>query len=151
MHKMTENKLFFIALSVFMLAIEFGCVNAQTLLINISNIRTNKGKLCVAIFDCQKNFEQQKPLFAMCVEKRGITNGSLLLEIPFKTGNFGVSVLDDTNENGKMDYHFLGIPAEGFGFSDYVSKGIKVPKYGDFSFWLEKNERKNISVVLRYI
>ncbi len=126
-------------------------VESQTLMVTIKNIQTTKGQLCIAIFNNQESFEQQKPIYTLHLSKENVTNGILKVDIPFKAGNYGLSVLDDINNNSKMDYHLLAIPAEGFGFSGYMSKGLSVPKYKNFSFYLEKNERKEIVVLLRYI
>lgn len=135
----------------FMLALSFGFAAAQTLQISIKNIRTPKGKLVVAIFDNQESFKKRKPIYHQNVDKQSMKNGTVHVEIPFKSGNFGIAVLDDANANGKMDYRMLGIPTEGFGFSDFVSKGMKNPHFSDFSFRLNENELKNIHVLLRYI
>jgi len=60
----------------------------------------------------------------------------------------GFVILDD--ENGKMNY-LLKIPREGFGFSNYLHKGIKVPTFNDFSFTVEKNKTIEINVTMKYL
>ena len=122
----------------------------QTLDVQIKNIRNTKGQLCIAIFADQTGFKAEKPVWEMKYCKKELPTGELRLRIPIKEGKYGLSILDDENENGSMNYVFLGIPREGFGFSNYIHKGIKVPNFSDFSFSIKKNEKLEILVVMKY-
>jgi uncharacterized protein (DUF2141 family) len=125
-------------------------VCAQTLDVHISNIRNGKGVLRVAVFANQIGFSAEKELFAIKYSKANIQNGEMRVQIPISKGNYGISVLDDENENGKMEYKFKCFPTEGFGFSDYYHKGIKKPVFDDFDFVVEQDEIKIIKVKMRY-
>jgi len=122
----------------------------QTLDIQIKNIRVGKGQLCVAVFANEAGFEAEKTFFATKCRKGLVVNGNFDLKIPIHPGKYGISVLDDENENGKMEYRLFGIPCEGFGFSNYYQKGIQKPTFNDFSFTVEKNEIKIIIVKMKY-
>lgn len=122
----------------------------QTLDVQIKNIRNTKGQLCIAIFADQSGFKAEKSIWEMKYCKKELATGELRIRIPIKKGRYGLSVLDDENENGKMNYGMLGIPREGFGFSNYTHQGIKVPGFNDFSFCIKKNEELEISVVMKY-
>jgi uncharacterized protein (DUF2141 family) len=50
-----------------------------------------------------------------------------------------------------MEYNFLGIPKEGFGFSDYYHKGIKKPKFDSYKFSINKDQTKRITIRIRYM
>ena len=125
-------------------------VGAQTLDVHISNIRNGKGVLCVAVFANQIGFSAENELFAIKYSKANIQNGELRVQIPISKGIYGISVLDDENESGKMEYQFKCFPAEGFGFSDYFHKGIKKPVFDDFDFVVEQDEIKIIKVKMSY-
>lgn len=126
-------------------------VSAQTIAVRMENIRTATGKLYVAVFDSQEGFKTENPVFETVLGKSGVIDGALSFEIPFRKGQFGIAVYDDANDNGKMDYYHFRIPSEGFGFSNYLSRGFNTPQYEDFSFTLAENECKKIRVKLRYI
>jgi len=49
-----------------------------------------------------------------------------------------------------MEYNFLGIPKEGFGFSDYYHTGITRPKFDDFRFTVVQGQDIKIKVRMRY-
>ena len=48
-------------------------------------------------------------------------------------GTYAVSMMDDEDANLEMD-KFLGIPREGFGFSQNPRVGMSVPKFEECSF-----------------
>jgi uncharacterized protein (DUF2141 family) len=53
--------------------------------------------------------------------------------------------------SGLMEYNFIGIPKEGFGFSDYYHSGLTKPKFDAFKFTLEKEKKKKITIKVRYM
>lgn len=123
---------------------------AQSLDVHICNIRNRKGQLCLAIFADEAHFKEEKTCWAMHCSKKDIVNGEFHIQIPYQSGIWGFSVLDDENGNGKMEYNLIGLPREGFGFSNYIHKGIHRPVFNDFSFVINKNEKKVITVQLKY-
>lgn len=124
---------------------------AQTLDVHILNIRNTKGQICAAIFADQAGFKKEKPCWKEVYSKKNILNGELHIQIPFRAGEWGFSVLDDENYTCKMEYNFIGIPLKGFGFSGYTLKGLHRPVLKDFSFKLAKDETKTIIVRMKYL
>ena len=125
-------------------------VSAQTIDVQITNIRNTNGQLYLAIFADPAGFKAEKPCWVMKCSKKNIVNGEFHIQIPFKSGKFGLSVLDDEDQTGKMEYGFLGIPKKGFGFSDYYLKGLTKPVFDDFKFNIQKNETKKLFVKMKY-
>lgn len=123
---------------------------AQILDVHITNIRNTLGQLCLAIFADETGFKAEKPCWEMKCSKKDIVNGEFRIQIPFKSGKFGLSVLDDEDQTGSMEYGFLGIPKKGFGFSDYYLKGLTKPVFDDFKFDIQKNETKKLTVKMKY-
>ena len=72
-----------------------------------------------------------KPEVSFSLAKDTIVSGKLRLFIQVKEpGSFGFSILDDENENRKMDYILGIIPKEGFGFSNNPRiRGMKEPPF----------------------
>jgi uncharacterized protein (DUF2141 family) len=135
--------LLFFSLAIFLMS-------AQTLDIHIKDIRNQKGQLCIAVFANQDGFNAEKTLYDLKCTKNEVVNGELHLQLPFRSGKFGVSVLDDENGTGKMEYGFLGIPKKGFGFSNYYLKGLCKPVFDNFSFDIKKNEIKLLEIKMKY-
>ena len=126
-------------------------IAAQDLDVHILNIRNKNGQLCLAMFADEAHFKEEKTCWAMKCSKKDIVNGEFHIKIPYQPGEWGFSVLDDENGNGKMEYNFIGVPREGFGFSDYFLKGLHRPTFSDFSFKIGKNETKTIIVRMKYL
>ncbi|MDD3739704.1 MAG: DUF2141 domain-containing protein [Bacteroidales bacterium] len=124
--------------------------NAQTITVKISGIRNTKGSLKLAFFSSENEFKKEDPKYEKNVNKNNITNGCITVsydDIP--QGKYGIALLDDENNNNKMDYSFF-VPSEGFGFSNYILSGFCKPKFDDFSFNFGK-ENKTIKIVLKYM
>ena len=49
-------------------------------------------------------------------------------------GAYALVVFHDENGNGKFDQNFLGIPQEGYGFSNNAHPRFSAPKFSDCSF-----------------
>ncbi len=123
---------------------------AQTMVLSISNISDDKGQLCIAVFSSEDDFKAEKPCYEKQIDKQKVIHHQLIVEIPFHSGHYGVSVLDDSNYDGKMQYNLICIPREGFGFSNYFHRGLSKPVFSDFAFYLEKNETKTLNIRMRY-
>jgi len=122
----------------------------QNVDLTIKNINNDGGMICVAVFANQNEFQNEKPFFDYKIQKSDSTGEILNVQLSLRPGHYGISVLHDKNKNGKMDYNIIGVPREGFGFSGYYLRGLKKPSFDDFAFWLEKNEKKKITVYMKY-
>ncbi|MCA1918021.1 MAG: DUF2141 domain-containing protein [Flavobacterium piscis] len=123
---------------------------SQNVVIEISGIRTNKGKIRVAVFKSHNDFIKEKPYYECFFEKNYIKKNKNTIKIDLKPGTYGIAVLDDENDNGKMDFTLVGIPQEGFGFSNYYSTGLRRPHFDDFKFVVGHGEIR-VEVKLRYV
>ncbi len=124
--------------------------NAQTVIMTIEGIRNNKGVISLGIFKNQQQFAQEKPAIEKVFAKTGLRSGILKIEFNLKPGNYAIAVHDDENRDGLMSFNLIGIPLEGFGFSNYVSSGLRRPRYSDFSFDVKQGENK-VHVKMRYM
>ena len=123
---------------------------AQTLEVTISNIRSNKGQLCVALFDSEEGFKKEQPCWEKNYAKSPVKQDEVVITISIPPGIYGLSVLDDENMDGNMNFNRIGVPLEGFGFSGYQHKGIRKPSFNNFIFRVEENQTLKIDVLMRY-
>ncbi len=87
--------------------------------IQFTNIRNSKGTLRLGLFKTEAEFDKEKPFKRITVSKTGIINKTLSTTINLPNGTYGISVLDDENDNTVMDYNLIRMPVEEFGFSNY--------------------------------
>ena len=126
-------------------------LNAQKVEVIITGIRTEKGQILIGVFKDDKSFKKEIPFLGKKFAKVGISNGEMKVQFSLEPGIYGLSLLDDENSNGKMEYKLLRIPKEGFGFSDYYHKGITKPKFDSFKFSINKDQTKKITIRIRYM
>ncbi len=118
--------------------------------LEFSNIRNKTGFLEISFFKTEQDFKDEIPFSKMKIAKSAAVNGKMTVQVDLPTGKYGISVLDDENNNGKMDYSFLGIPKEGFGFSNYYHAGFTKPKLSPFVVAIGSSG-VFLKFVLRYI
>ena len=123
---------------------------SQTLHINVNGIRSSSGNIRLAFYSNSESFDAEKPMFIRTVAKKDIINSSMkVIYTDLKPGLYGIAILDDENENKKMDYGLI-LPKEGFGFSDYYHTGMSRPKFHQFDFVLGA-EPKKVEIKVRYL
>jgi uncharacterized protein (DUF2141 family) len=136
---------------LFIILLLIPCIaGGQVLNVSIINIRDLKGQICVAIFRNQSEFTSEKTYWETKCPKCKVIEHELKLKIQLRPGKYGLSVLDDENDTGRMEYRLFGIPREGFGFANYIQQGIHKPTFDDFSFMVSENETKNLTVRMKY-
>jgi uncharacterized protein (DUF2141 family) len=126
-------------------------INAQNVEVIIKEIRSDNGQIAIGVFKDDPTFQKEEAFLNLRFPKSKISNGEMKVEFTLEPGLYGLSLLDDENSNGMMEYNFLGIPKEGFGFSDYYHTGLKKPKFDAFKFTLEPNQKKVITIKVRYM
>ena len=90
--------------------------HAGELTVKITDIRASKGTLLVAVVNTEAAWNNQEKPVAQ--EKRAVTGKEMELKFDLPAGSYAVQIHHDENDNGKMDSNFMGIPVEGYGFSN---------------------------------
>jgi uncharacterized protein (DUF2141 family) len=49
-------------------------------------------------------------------------------------GTYSIDVIDDENMNGKLETDWLGVPTEGYGFSNDARGSVDAPPFSAASF-----------------
>lgn len=131
-------------------AFQLSSLNGQNVEVMIKGIKSEKGQIVIGVFKDQETFHTEKAFLSKSFPKSGIDKGEMKIQLSLEPGTYGLTLLDDENMNSLMEYNFLGIPREGFGFSDYWHTGITKPKFEDFSFILIAGEKRNVTIKIRY-
>jgi uncharacterized protein (DUF2141 family) len=64
-------------------------------------------------------------------------------------GTYALVVLHDENMNGKVDTNWIGIPKEGYGFSNDAKASFSAPSFQDASF-LYDGQMLEMTINLHY-
>ena len=127
-----------------------GDVLAQNTQIIVTGIRSPKGQVIVSIFKDEKGYEEEKPFKSIPFDKKALNSGKLVLECSLEPGTYGITLLDDENKNGKMEKTFIGVPKEGFGFSNFFMEKLKKPSFSDFKTNI-KSEGNRLEIKVKYM
>ncbi|MGI9526566.1 MAG: DUF2141 domain-containing protein [Weeksellaceae bacterium] len=112
----------------------------------VSGIKNNKGFISLALYNNANDFTKAEIMSSKLKAKKGILY-AYFDQLP--AGNYAVAVLHDENKNDKMDFNFIGVPKESYGFSLNPSIVMKAPDFEDVRFSLKKNETKHLKIKLK--
>jgi uncharacterized protein (DUF2141 family) len=122
---------------------------AADLKITVRDVRSTTGFVFVAVYDSQGAF--MKASLARATRKVKANQGSVTLVIPnLPPGTYAVASYHDENANGKMDTNSLGVPTEGYGFSNDAQGTAGPPKFAQAAFEFDAKADKTISFSLNY-
>ena len=121
-------------------------VSTSPIDIHLSNIRNAEGYIYIFIYT-YKNQYPYEPYKYYKVAKNKINNGHLTARISNLniSGNCAISLIDDENSNEDLD-RWLGLPTEGYGFSNNVTPLFSLPDYEDLIINLSTKKTLNIKV-----
>jgi uncharacterized protein (DUF2141 family) len=119
-----------------------------TLTVALSGARNDKGRLAVALFASKDDFPRQER--ALRGQLAPIARGSAVVTFRgLAPGVYAVAVLHDENSNSKMDFNFLGMPLEGYGFSRDAPVSFGPPSFEAAAIRLVARHSRS-SIRLRY-
>ena len=112
----------------------------------VSGVRSTEGLIRVAVFNSAETFlitgkEFQKSAFSAAKEAKIVFHG-------LDAGAYGVAVYHDENSNAIFDKNWLGIPKEGYGFSNNPSVLMRAPRFDEASVKIPENTR--LVIALKY-
>lgn len=126
-------------------------IDAQVAEVTITGIRNTEGQMVIGVFRDNDSFRKEQSYLELRYSKKDIRDGEMKVQFTLPPGTYGISILDDETGDGVMEYNFLGMPKEGFGFSDYYHTGLTMPKFDAFKFDITDGQKKSIIVRIRYI
>lgn len=121
-------------------------IQAQETSVKITGIRSAKGNIILNVFKDNETYNKEQPYKKLTFDKKAISNGTLLINLTLEPGMYGITLLDDENGNGKIDKNLIGIPKEGFGFSNFFMEKLKKPTFDDFKVDLATPAKVDIRV-----
>ncbi len=102
--------------------------------VEITGLRNNNGYVLVSVFKEGNGFPDQAEK-AVRKAKLGINNRKAAIVFnDIQPGQYAISILHDENGDQKMNTNGLGIPKEGYGFSNNVTGAFGPPSFKRASF-----------------
>lgn len=118
----------------------------NTLVVVVKNVKEAKGRIAIALFNSEKDFTTKAMQGKTTVAKAGE------VQITFEnitSGDYAISVMHDANENDELDSNAIGIPKEGFGFSNDAMGMFGPPSFEKAKFNLSGDNK--VTITLKYL
>lgn len=118
--------------------------------VKILNIRNNTGTVACALFESPDGFPIEYLHYAtnmMVIKIRETQARCDFLDIP--PGTYALVVIHDENMNGKLDTNWLGVPTEGYGFSNDARVLLGAPSFSAASFQYD-GQNLELTIDLHY-
>lgn len=105
--------------------------SAGELTITVTDIRAATGTIQVSVANSEAAWNNQaKPIAG---KKVAVTDKQVVLHFTLPAGTYAVQVMHDENGNDKLDTNFVGMPIEGYGFSNNPT-GLRKAHYDEARF-----------------
>lgn len=116
-------------------AIAFAQTSCPGIHVRILDIRNSIGAVACALFESPEGFPAEFLQFAtniMIIKIRDTQARCDFLDIP--SGTYALAVIHDENMDGKLNTNWLGVPREGYGFSNNAKALLGAPSFDAASF-----------------
>lgn len=123
--------------------------NQGTIVVRVTAFRNSSGNIQLSLYNKEANFPDKEMRLAM--KKTDVANPSVV-EVKFENlpyGTYAIAGLHDENRSGDMDYTWVGMPKEGFCFSNDAKPFLSAPSFSEAKFKLDKPQ-KVVYIAMQY-
>ncbi|WOK09557.1 DUF2141 domain-containing protein [Imperialibacter roseus] len=113
-------------------------LSAQNCKITVSGLRNDKGQVTMYVFDNAIGFPEERERASQVVSET-ISNKESVFVLQVTPGDYAVTFLHDENLDGEMQYSWIGMPTEGFGFSNDPRVKLSAPSFDACRFRVTKD------------
>lgn len=128
------KRAFFLATLSSLVAIGAKADIKSKLTIKVDGLNSQKGEVCLKLFSASSGFpnSNKSAVERQCVK---ITDNSLFITLKdIPSGSYAAAVFHDVYGDRQLHRNSLGMPTEGYGFSNNPVVHNGPPKYGDCVF-----------------
>jgi uncharacterized protein (DUF2141 family) len=124
-------------------------VQAADLRIHLVGLRNTQGSLRLSLYDSAETFLQADERLANVKIARIWSNPMLICFASLPPGTYAVTVHHDENNDGHINRNLLGLPREGYGFSNDAQGTLGPPSFAKAAVTLAQIDEV-ITITLRY-
>lgn len=136
-------------LLLFILATAASCLAQGTIIVRVVAFRSASGDIHLSLYNKEERFPDKE--MRMRVLKTPVKNSSVV-EVKFENvpyGTYAIAGLHDENRSGDMDFSWLGMPQEGYCFSNDAKPFLSAPSFSEAKFKLDKPQ-KIVQIAMQY-
>ena len=122
---------------------------AADLTVKVEDVRDAKGSVLIALYDSEASFGN--PALAKSKLKAKSAKGEVIFVFhDLLAGTYAASSFQDEDDSGRLKTNSLGVPTEGYGFSNDAQLAGGPPKFPLASFAFDGRTDKTVSFSLNY-
>ncbi len=107
-----------------------GAAQAADLTVTIRHRRSTQGVISVALYNSKNGFlEQGAEVRSIDVRPQGDETPVVFKDLP--PGDYAIAAFHDENASGEFDTNFLGMPEEGYNFSNGAKAFLGPPAFDE--------------------
>ncbi|WP_404789779.1 DUF2141 domain-containing protein [Altericista sp. CCNU0014] len=91
---------------------------SSNLEVKLNSLKNTKGRVCLTVFSGPKGFPAGGKGSSLKASRCIAANSGTVTFTNLPLGNYAIAAIHDSNSDGKLNTNRLGLPAEGFGFSN---------------------------------
>ncbi len=119
--------------------------------VNITNLKNNKGFVLISLFKEGVGYPD-KPEKAFRKVKISIAaNKASVIFNSLPSGSYAIAILHDENDDQKMNTNILGLPKEGYAFSNNATATFGPPRYSKASFKHTAGTTTTLTIKTKYL
>ncbi|MBF4473025.1 DUF2141 domain-containing protein [Flavobacterium sp. HJJ] len=125
-----------------------GFAQTYDLTIKVPNVKNSKGSIHVSVYDSKNKtvFTKIGKEYRILDFKNLGTKGKYVIK-DLPEGEYAIALYHDENDDKKCNTNMIGIPTEGYGFTN-LEKIWSIPKFDDCKILL--NKKLSVMVTLIY-
>jgi len=133
---------------------------SSELRVTVTGVRSDTGELLIGLYENARGFEgaiataEESGLMAdrnrlVGVAMRAQSGSQQAVFAQLRPGQYAVIVIHDENDNGRLDANAMGVPIEGYGFSNNVHGFLSAPSFAAAAVTIG-NADQSIAISLTY-
>jgi uncharacterized protein (DUF2141 family) len=140
-----------LTLSIALVMTLCACAYSQQIVLTVSGLDADQGgRVSAGLYSSSDGWT--KPGKQVAGTSTAI-NGSGQVDVVFEEvppGTYALAIMHDANSNDKMDTNFIGIPKEGYTFSNNAFGRLGPPSFDDASFKVVDGQTASVSATMKY-
>jgi uncharacterized protein (DUF2141 family) len=121
----------------------------SSLVVNVSGMKNGNGKINFALYNSASSFNQPNQAYKEIFLNAVPNNITFTLD-SLPAGEYSFAVFHDENNNLEIDQNWLGIPSEGFAFSNNAMGSFGPPTYTQAKFTISEKSILTQNVSLNF-
>ncbi len=109
-----------------------------TVTIQVNNIQVGKGSVVINIYDKEASFFKT----AFVSKTKAADNSSLKFSLEIPNGRYAISILQDIDNNGKLNQGWFDIPLEPVGFGNNFKPKFSAPTFHNCAVNISKSNNQ---------